>query len=77
VVKQAESDFVMVKVDVTKGGNPLHERLLQQYDVKGVPTIVFLDAGGKERLDLRMVDYLPPEKFLEHMADVKSIPTKN
>jgi thiol:disulfide interchange protein DsbD len=77
VVKQAESDFVMVKVDVTKGGNPVHERLLQQYDVKGVPTIVFLDAGGKERLDLRMVDYLPPDKFLESMADVKSIPTKN
>lgn len=76
VVKQAESDFVMVKVDVTKGGNPVHERLLEQYGVKGVPTIVFLDASGKERLDLRMVDYLPPDKFLERMADVKGIAHK-
>ena len=71
VVKQAESDFVMVKVDVTKGGNPLHERLLQQYGVKGVPTIVFLDTDGKERRDLRLVDYLPPDQFLGRMAELK------
>jgi thioredoxin:protein disulfide reductase len=70
VVRQAESDFVMVKVDVTKGGNPLHERLLQQYGVKGVPTIVFLDPNGKERLDLRLVDYLPADRFLGRMAEL-------
>jgi thiol:disulfide interchange protein DsbD len=71
VVKQAESDFVMVKVDVTKGGNPLHERLLQEYSVKGVPTIVFLDTNGKERQDLRLVDFLPPDQFMGRMAELK------
>jgi thiol:disulfide interchange protein DsbD len=71
VVQQADSDFTMVKVDVTKGGNPLHERLLKQYDVKGVPTVVFLDARGSERIDLRLVDFLPPEPFLSRMADLK------
>jgi thiol:disulfide interchange protein DsbD len=71
VVKEAESGFVMVKVDVTKGGNPLHERLLQEYGVKGVPTVVFLDALGKERQDLRLVDYLPPDQFLGRMTEVK------
>jgi thioredoxin:protein disulfide reductase len=71
VVKQAESDFIMVKVDVTKAGNPLHERLLQEYGIKGVPTIVFLDANGKERQDLRLVDYLPPDQFLGQMVKVQ------
>jgi thiol:disulfide interchange protein DsbD len=71
VVKQAESDFVMVKVDVTKAGNPQNERLLKEYVIKGVPTIVFLDAQGKERQDLRLVDYLPPDRFLSLMARVK------
>jgi thiol:disulfide interchange protein DsbD len=71
VVKQAESDFVMIKVDVTKAGNPLHERMLQEYGIKGVPTVVFLDASGKERQDLRLVDYLPPDQFLGRMAGVK------
>ena len=61
VVKQAGSDFVMVKVDV----------LLRQYGVKGVPTIVFLDQNGGEIPDLRLVDYVPPEKFVGHMAEVK------
>lgn len=71
VVKRAESDFVMVKVDLTRGGNPLHERLLEHYEVKGVPTIVFLDAEGKERRDLRLVDFLQADRFLERMAELK------
>jgi thiol:disulfide interchange protein DsbD len=71
VVKQAESAFIMIKVDLTRAGNPAHERLLQQYGVKGVPTIVFLDVSGKERQDLRLVDYLPPDQFLGRMAALK------
>jgi len=67
VVQQADNDFTMVKVDVTKGGNPFHEGLLRKYNVKGVPTVVFLDARGKERTNLRLVDFLPPEPFLSHM----------
>lgn len=72
VVKLAESDFIMVKVDVTKGGNPVHERLLQQYEVKGVPTIVFLDPKGKERRELRLVDYLPADQFMARMTELKN-----
>ncbi|MBI5578479.1 MAG: thioredoxin family protein [Deltaproteobacteria bacterium] len=71
VVKQAEKDFIMVKVDVTQGGNPFHERLLQEYGIKGVPTIVFLDPSGKEKQELRLVDYLPPDIFIGRMADLK------
>ena len=68
VVKQAERYFSMIKVDVTRGGNPIHERLLKQYDIKGVPTVVFLDAQGQERFDLRLVDFMPPDQFLNHIT---------
>jgi thioredoxin:protein disulfide reductase len=71
VVKRGNSDFVMIKVDVTKAGNPLNEQLLNQYEVKGVPTVVFLDPAGKERLDLRLVDFIPPEPFLKKMEMVR------
>ncbi len=71
VVKQAESAFVMIRVDLTRAGNPAHERLLQQYGVKGVPTIVFLNVSGKERQGLRLVDYLPADQFLGRMAELK------
>jgi thioredoxin:protein disulfide reductase len=68
VVKLADRDFVMVKVDLTQKGNPLHTRLLSQYSVKGVPTVVFLDGRGNECQSLRLVDYLPPEQMLSRMA---------
>jgi thiol:disulfide interchange protein DsbD len=70
VVKLADRDFVMVKVDLTQKGNPLHTRLLGQYGVKGVPTVVFLDGRGNECQSLRLVDYLPPEQLLPRMTAV-------
>ena len=72
VVKLADRDFVMVKVDLTQKGNPLHIRLLSQYGVKGVPTVVFLDKQGRECADLRLVDYLPPEQLLPRLAALSS-----
>ena len=68
VVKLAAREFVMVKVDLTQKGNPLHTRLLGQYGVKGVPTVIFLDKNGQEYKELRLVDYLPPEQMLARMA---------
>jgi thiol:disulfide interchange protein DsbD len=72
VVKQAAQDFVMIKVDLTRRGNPDYDRLLRKFEVKGVPTVVFLDREGRERRDLRLVDYLPPDQFLVRMAEIKS-----
>jgi thiol:disulfide interchange protein DsbD len=74
VVKQAEQDFFMIKVDLTRKGNPDSDRLLQKYGVKGVPTIVFLDKKGEERRDLRLVDFLPPDQFLVRMAEIRKTP---
>jgi thiol:disulfide interchange protein DsbD len=71
IVKQAKRDFIMIKVDLTRKGNPVHESLLRQYKVKGVPTVVFLDHQGKERGDLRLVDFLPAEQFLIRMAEIR------
>ena len=70
VVRQAAQDFIMIKIDLTRRGNPDHNRLLQKFAVKGVPTVVFLDRKGQERQDLRLVDFLPPEQFLIRMAEI-------
>ena len=79
VVAQAKDEFIMIKVDVTTGGNTLHEKLLKRYDVKGVPTIIFLDPKGEERVDLRLVDYFPAKSFLGHMVEIRktSVESKN
>jgi thiol:disulfide interchange protein DsbD len=72
VVKMAQDSFVMIKVDVTKGGNPIHERLLQAYGVKGVPTVVFINADGKECRDLRLLDFLPPDQMRNRMIQLQN-----
>ena len=60
-------------VDGQGGGDrePIHERLLRQYQVKGVPTVIFLDRNGTERQDLRLLDFLPPNQFLVRMDKTK------
>jgi thiol:disulfide interchange protein DsbD len=70
VVKRARQDFIMIKVDLTRKGNPVQERLVARFGIKGVPTVVFLDGRGNECRNLRLVDYLPPEQFLARMAAV-------
>jgi thioredoxin:protein disulfide reductase len=73
IVALARDRFVMVKVDVTQAGDALKERLLKQYEVKGVPTVVFLDKTGREREDLRLVDYLPSDQFVERMNKLAKV----
>ncbi len=67
VVDQVAKNFTLIKVDLTSKGNPLHEKLLQKYRIKGVPTIVFLDKNGQEIKNIRLVDFEPPAPFLERL----------
>jgi thiol:disulfide interchange protein DsbD len=71
VVTLATGQFTVVKVDLTSSGNPLNERLLQEYAIKGVPTIIFLGTDGSEVPALRLVDYLPADGFLARMQSAR------
>ena len=71
VVKLAEREFVIHKADLTQRGNPLHLRLLSEYQIKGVPTLSFLDGEGKECRNLCVVDYIPPEQLLLRLQVLK------
>lgn len=70
IVTRARKDFIMVKVDLTRAENALTEFLLKRYNVKGVPTIVFIGPDGRERDDLRLVDFLPADQFLNRMRSL-------
>jgi len=66
VVKES-AKFSMIKVDLTKEANPDVMQLLKRYDVKGVPTVIFLDPRGQEMKELEIVDYVPGDEFLPRM----------
>jgi len=72
IVKRSKEDVVMIKIDLTRKGDPDYERLLRQFEVKGVPTVVFLDPSGRERRDLRLVDFLPPDQFLSRIIEISN-----
>ena len=71
VVKFSQEGFIMVKVDLTKQGDQGRDQMLSEYNVKGVPTVVFLNTLGKERKDLRLVDFIPPDEFLNRMVALR------
>jgi thiol:disulfide interchange protein DsbD len=70
VVETTASDAIMVKVDLTKREDPNQESLIQEFNIKGVPTIVFLDREGNERRELRAVSYLSADQFLGRFSEV-------
>jgi len=69
VVKESVK-FTMIKVDLTKEANADVMQLLKKYDVKGVPTVLFLDSSGNEIRELQVIDYIPGNEFLPRMKKV-------
>jgi len=61
--------FVNLKADMTRSYSPEVEALRLKHGIKGLPTIIFIDSSGKEREDLRLVEYVGPERFLERMRE--------
>ncbi len=69
-VINATKDFVRLKVDLTHFDSPESEALRKQFNISGVPTIVFIDRSGQEVESSRVVGYLPPKEFLEKVKPV-------
>jgi thiol:disulfide interchange protein DsbD len=61
----------MVKIDLTAGDNPVYQQLVRDYEVKGVPTVVFLDQNGSERHDMRLVDFMAPPEFMQWLEKIQ------
>jgi thiol:disulfide interchange protein DsbD len=66
-VMDAAGRFVTLKADLTQHGSPEVRALRKKFDIRGVPTIVFIDAGGNERADLRVVQFIDKTEFLRRL----------
>ncbi len=67
-VQAALGTRALLKADMTKLGSPEAMALSERYAILGVPTIIFLDANGQERQDLRLVGFENADRFLERLA---------
>jgi thioredoxin:protein disulfide reductase len=66
-VIDATSGFMRLKVDLTQFDSPESEALRREYQIAGVPTIVFLNADGDEVRDARVVGFMRAEEFLRRV----------
>lgn len=60
-VVEAMEQFTLVRVDMTKSKDPAIVDIKKRFDIKGLPTLIFIDASGKERKDLRQTEFIKPE----------------
>jgi thiol:disulfide interchange protein DsbD len=71
-VIDAADDFVTLKADLTQHGSPEVRALRRKFDIRGVPTIVFIDAAGRERANLRAVEFIDKDEFLDRLSKLSS-----
>lgn len=69
-VKSEAQNFVTLKADLTQNNSSEVQQLKDEYNIRGVPTIVFLNADGKEIQSLRLTGYESAAKFLQRMDQV-------
>ena len=62
--------FELFKADLTSFESEPVRGLRDQFDIIGVPTIVFIDSRGTELTDLRLYGFEPPGAFLERLSRV-------
>jgi thioredoxin:protein disulfide reductase len=59
--------FMTLKADLTHFQSEETNKIRDKFNIKGVPTIVFIKADGNEVEDIRLVGYEEAEEFLERM----------
>jgi thiol:disulfide interchange protein DsbD len=66
-VVAAARGFDAYKVDLTRYNSPEAKAWVEEYRIRGVPTVVFLAPDGREVEEARVESPLPPAAFIERM----------
>ena len=59
--------YVTLKADLTHFQSEETNKIREKFNIKGVPTIVFISSDGTEIEDIRLVGYEESDKFIERM----------
>ncbi|NVK24267.1 MAG: thioredoxin family protein [Gammaproteobacteria bacterium] len=68
-VKSLMSRMVLLQVDMTDNDEQDIE-ILEKYQVLGLPTIMFFDRQGSERVSNRVTGFVGPEDFATHLNNL-------
>ena len=68
-VSKELKQFVLVKADVTNN-SPDNQALLKRYGLYGPPGILIFNQQSEELSALRVIGYMPPQRFLEQLQKI-------
>lgn len=68
-VKERMGDFVLLQMDMTKNDDD-DLKIYEEFDVLGLPTILFFDTDGKELTTQRVTGFMNAERFLAHLNQI-------
>jgi hypothetical protein len=66
----AARGIVALKADLTEHCSASVRQVRQKFDIRGVPTIVFIGKNGEEREELRAVEFIDKHEFLERLGHI-------
>jgi thiol:disulfide interchange protein DsbD len=65
-VMELSRHFLLLRLDLTRT-HPDQKRILEKHDIKGVPTVIFLNREGVEQKRLRIESMISKTDFIEKM----------
>jgi len=68
-VSQELKQFTLLQVDVTKNSAE-NQALLKRFGLYGPPGILIFNLDSQEQQNLRVVGYMPPQRFIERLKQV-------
>lgn len=64
------SKFTLLQADVT-ANNPDHKDLMKHFNLFGPPAIVFFDKNGSEKIEKRVIGFVPADKFKKTLLSMQ------
>lgn len=69
-VEKNLSQFTLLQADVT-ANSPEHKELMKRFSLFGPPAIVFFDKNGAEKLEKRVIGFMPADKFKQILISIQ------
>jgi len=62
------AQFTTLRMDVTNQDDAQVQKILEEYNIEGVPTVIFLDRHGVEINNSRVIGFVTPQEFSQALA---------
>jgi thioredoxin:protein disulfide reductase len=69
-VVDAAEEIITLKADLSQHGSPDVRALRKKYNIRGVPTLIFIDKRGAEMKNLRAVQFIDKNEFLRRLQQI-------